>query len=147
MSDKVINIMKCEFIAKSINEGLARSVVSSFASVCDPSVAVIADLKTAISEAVTNAIVHGYSDIDDKSNCPIYIQLKLFEGGRLVIKIKDKGKGIDDVKAAMQPLYTTDTDGERSGMGFTIMESFTDGIKVKSKLGKGTTVMLEKRLY
>lgn len=147
MADKVINTMKTEFIAKSINESFARCTVASFASIADPSVAVIADLKTAVSEAVTNCIVHGYADCEDKQNCPIYIQCKMFESGRLIIRIKDKGCGIPDVHTAMQPLYTTDTDGERSGMGFTIMQSFTDGIKVRSAVGRGTTVTLEKRLY
>ncbi len=146
MSDKVINTMKIEFAAKSINENFARSAVASFASQCDPSIATIADIKTVVSEAVTNAIVHGYAGIDDKSTCYIYIQCKLLESGKIIIKIKDKGCGIDDVTTAMQPLFTTDTDGERSGMGFTIMQSFTDGIKVRSILGKGTIVTLEKRL-
>ncbi|MBO5869714.1 MAG: anti-sigma F factor [Clostridia bacterium] len=138
--------MKTEFTAKSVNESFARTAVASFASQTDPSIAVIADIKTVVSEAVTNAIVHGYADIEDKQSCIIYIQCKLLESGKLIIKIKDKGCGIGDVKTAMQPLFTTDTDGERSGMGFTIMQSFTDGIKVKSRLGKGTTVTLEKRL-
>lgn len=146
MADRVINSMKTEFIAKSVNESFARSAVAAFASQADPSVAVIADIKTVVSEAVTNAIVHAYAEKEDKQACPIYIQCRLTESGRLIIKIKDKGCGIEDVGTAMQPLYTTDTDGERSGMGFTIMQSFTDGIKVKSVIGKGTTVTLEKRL-
>lgn len=147
MADKVINTMKTEFIAKSVNERFARSMIASFASIADPSIAVIADLKTAVSEAVTNSIVHGYAEREDKQNCLIYIQCKMLESGKLIVKIKDKGCGIPDVKTAMQPLYTTDTDGERSGMGFTIMQSFTDGIRVRSDIGKGTTVTLEKRLY
>ncbi len=146
MSEKVINGMKIEFEARSVNEGFARTAVALFASQADPSVAVIADIKTVVSEAVTNAIVHGYANYEDKSRCPIYIQCKLTEGGRLIIKIKDKGKGIESIESAMQPLYTTDESGERSGMGFTIMESFTDKIKVSSKQFKGTTVTLEKRL-
>ena len=85
-------------------------------------------------------------DISDKSECPIYIVCKLLESKRLIIKIKDRGRGIEDIDKAMQPLFTTDTDGERSGMGFTVMQSFCDGIKVCSKVGKGTTVTLEKRL-
>lgn len=146
MTDKVINTMKAEFIAKSVNEGFARTAVAAFAAQCDPSVSVIADIKTVVSEAVTNAIVHGYAGIEDKHKCPIYILCKLLESGKIIIRIKDKGCGIEDVSTAMQPLYTTDTDGERSGMGFTIMQSFTDGIKVRSAIGKGTTVTLEKRL-
>ncbi len=146
MADRIINTMKTEFCAKSSNEAFARTAVASFAAQCDPNVAVIADIKTVVSEAVTNAIVHGYAHVEDKSGCPIYIQCKLTENGKIIIKIKDKGKGIDDVETAMQPLYTTDSDGERSGMGFTIMQSFTDRIKVRSAIGKGTVVILEKRL-
>lgn len=146
MADRIINSMKTEFDGRSINEGFARTAVAAFAAQTDPSVAVIADLKTAVSEAVTNAIVHGYAGIDDKGGCPIYIQCRLYENGKLVVKIRDKGKGIENVAEAMQPLFTTDEGGERSGMGFTIMESFTDKIRVKSKPMKGTTVVLEKRL-
>ena len=146
MRDKTVNMMKLEFFAKSANEAFARSAVASFAAQCDPSVSAVADIKTAVSEAVTNSIVHGYSDISDKSECPIYIVCKLLDSKRLIIKIKDRGRGIEDIDKAMQPLFTTDTDGERSGMGFTVMQSFCDGIKVCSKVGKGTTVTLEKRL-
>lgn len=143
---KCINSMKIEFFAKSANEGFARSAVAAFAAQYDPSVAVIADLKTVVSEAVTNCIVHGYSEEKDISRCPIYIDCKITEGNILKIKIKDKGRGIEDIKTAMQPLYTTDTEGERSGMGFTVMQTFADGIRVRSAVGKGTAVMLEMRL-
>ncbi len=146
MAERIINTMKTEFDARSVNEGFARTAVAAFALQCDPSIAVIADLKTVVSEAVTNAIVHGYAGIEDKGKCPIYIFCKLSESGRITVKIKDRGRGIEDIKAAMQPLYTTDEGGERSGMGFTIMESFTDRIRVSSKPNKGTTVILEKRL-
>ena len=146
MQDKVINTMKIEFSAKSVNESFARASVASFAAQADPTIAVLADIKTVVSEAVTNAIVHGYASFDDKSACPIYIQAKLFESGKLTVRIKDRGVGIDDICMALQPLFTTDTDGERSGMGFTIMQTFTDGFKIKSEPNKGTTVVLEKRL-
>ncbi len=146
MVDKVINSMKTEFCARSANESFARTAVAAFAAQADPSIAAIADIKTAVSEAVTNAIVHAYADFEDKQRCIIYITCRLTESKKLIIKIKDKGRGIEDVNTAMQPLFTTDTDGERSGMGFTIMESFTDGIRVRSGIGKGTTVTLEKRL-
>ncbi len=146
MSEIIVNSMKAEFSAKSINEGFARTAVAAFAGQCDPSISAIADIKTVVSEAVTNAIVHGYAGHENKEECKIYIHCRITSNGKIIIRIKDKGKGIEDLKAAMQPLYTTDTDGERSGMGFTIMESFTDGMKVCSKLGKGTTVTLEKRL-
>lgn len=146
MGNKIVNTMKTEFCAKSVNESFARTAVAVFASQADPSIAVIADIKTAVSEAVTNAIVHGYADCEERQKCIIYINCRLTEDNKLIIKIKDKGRGIEDVHTAMQPLFTTDTDGERSGMGFTIMESFTDGIRVSSRVGKGTTVTLEKRL-
>ena len=146
MSDKIINSMKIEFDARSVNEAFARTAVAAFAGQWDPKVGVIADIKTVVSEAVTNSIVHGYAGREDKGECPIYIYCRLTENGKLTVRIKDKGVGIEDVAAAREPLYTTDTDGERSGMGFTIMESFTDGMKVKSKPGKGTCVTLEKRL-
>ncbi len=146
MKDEYVNSMKIEFEARSVNEAFARSAVAAFAAQKDPSVAVIADIKTVVSEAVTNAIVHGYYGRDDKESCKIYIACRLSERGRLYISIKDKGRGIEDLDTAMQPLYTTDEGGERSGMGFTIMESFTDRMKVKSAPNKGTTVILEKRL-
>lgn len=146
MADKTTNTMKLEFCAKSVNEAFARTAVACFAAQADPSIAIIADIKTAVSEAVTNSIVHGYAGVSDRGSCPIYIYCKLTESNRLIIRIKDRGCGIPDIEAAMQPLFTTDTDGERSGMGFTVMKSFTDGIKVASKIGRGTTVTLEKRL-
>ena len=146
MKESSVNSMKIQFEARSVNESFARTAVAAFAAQKDPTIAVISDVKTVVSEAVTNAIVHGYAGIEDRSKCPIYIFCKLTESGVLQIRIKDKGRGIDDLETAMQPLYTTDEGGERSGMGFTIMESFTDKIKVKSTPNKGTTVVLEKRL-
>jgi stage II sporulation protein AB (anti-sigma F factor) len=146
MSERITNVMKTEFAAKSINESYARSAVAAFAALCDPSVSVIADIKTVVSEAVTNAIVHGYAGIENKQECVVSIVCKMTESGKLIIRIKDKGRGIEDIHTAMQPLYTTDTVGERSGMGFTVMQSFTDAIRVRSSLGKGTVVTLEKRL-
>jgi stage II sporulation protein AB (anti-sigma F factor) len=146
MTGKTVNTAKFEFSARSVNESFARSAVAAFAAQADPSVGVIADIKTVVSEAVTNAIVHGYAGREDRAACTVYIHLRLTENGVLFIRIKDKGCGIEDIGTAMQPLFTTDTEGERSGMGFTVMQSFTDGIKVRSALGKGTTVTLEKRL-
>lgn len=146
MSERITNVMKTEFAARSINESYARSAVAAFAALCDPSVSVIADIKTVVSEAVTNAIVHGYAGFENKQECIVSIVCKMTDSGKLIIRIRDKGRGIADIHTAMQPLYTTDTDGERSGMGFTVMQSFTDSIKVRSALGKGTVVTLEKRL-
>jgi len=143
---KIINSMRIEFAAKSANEAFARSAVASFASQCDPSVAVIADIKTIVSEAVTNAVVHAYRDASDRSLCPVYIICDLFEGGRLRIKIRDRGRGIEDIRRAMEPMFTTDAENERSGMGFTVMQSFSDRVSVRSLPGKGTTVTLIKEL-
>ena len=136
-----INRFTMRFPSKSANEGFARSAAAAFASQLDPTLDEIGDIKTAVSEAVTNAIVHGYRDtIGD-----ITMTLKLFEGGVLEIAVSDKGAGIPDIERAMTPLFTTGG-AERSGMGFTIMDSFMDGLKVRSKEGKGTTVTMRKRL-
>ena len=146
MSDRIINTMRIDFAAKSVNESFARSAVAAFAALSDPSVSVIADIKTVVSEAVTNAIVHGYAGFENKQECIVSILCKMTEGGKLIIRIKDKGRGIEDVHTAMQPLYTTDTDGERSGMGFTVMESFMDSLHIISEINSGTTVIMTKQL-
>lgn len=138
---KALNEMKLQIESRSVNEGFARSVVAAFASQLDPNVEEISDIKTAVSEAVTNAIVHGYPDSVGK----IYIWAGIYENGMFRVKIKDKGSGIENVKQAMEPLFTT-LGGERAGLGFAVMESFCDKIRVSSKVGKGTTVTLEKAL-
>ena len=124
--------------SRSVNEGFVRSVVSSFAAVLDPTVEEISDIKTAVSEVVTNCIVHAYPDKIGK----IYINCEI-EGNVLTVKIRDRGIGIDDVKKAMEPLYTTAGE-ERAGLGFAVMQSFMDSVKVRSKVDKGTTVVLKK---
>ena len=139
---KPINEMKLTFESRSCNEGFARSAVVSFISVLDPNVEELSDIKTAVSEAVTNSIVHGYKE----SIGTVYIHVKIFEGAKVCIIIRDKGCGISDVKKAMEPLYTTCETGERAGLGFSIMESFMDKLKVRSKPGKGTSVTLEKSI-
>ena len=136
---KAINTIKIEIESRSVNESFARAAVAAFASQLDPNVEEIADIKTAVSEAVTNCIVHAYPDKVGK----IYITANIFEGGRFRVKIKDKGCGIENVKQAMEPLFTT-LGEERAGLGFAVMESFCDKIKVKSASNKGTTVTLEK---
>lgn len=136
---KTVNSMKLSFISKSVNESFARSAVASFLLPLDPTVAQIADVKTAVSEAVTNAIVHAYPDTFGT----VYIEARLTDTGRAIIKIRDRGVGIPDIAKAMEPLYTTSTD-ERAGLGFAVMQSFTDKVKVRSTVGKGTTVTLEK---
>ena len=135
------NEAKITFYSRSVNERFARSVVAAFAAQADPSVAVLADLRTAVSEAVTNAIVHAYPDEIGK----ITLTLKLSDTGKMVVKIADKGCGIPDVAEAMTPLFTTGGE-ERSGLGFSVMESFCDTVRVRSKVGKGTTVTLQKQL-
>ena len=141
------NYMKLEIAAKSVNEGFARSAVAAFALPLSPSLSELSDIKTAVSEAVTNAIVHAYhgANGDDK----IEIECKIFatqDGGLLHIKITDYGCGIEDVERALVPFYTTLADEERSGMGFTIMQTFTDDFSVKSEKGVGTVVELSKRV-
>ena len=133
-----LNEMKLTFPSRSANEAFARSAVASFLSQLDPAVDELADLRTAVSEAVTNCIVHAYPD----SIGSITIQMRLYADGRTVIKIRDRGCGIPDVPQAMEPLYTTGGD-DRSGLGFSVMESFTDRLRVSSRPGKGTTVTME----
>ena len=131
--------MKVTFPSRSANEGFARAVVASFLSQLDPAVDELSDLRTAVSEAVTNCIVHAYPD----SIGDITVQMRLFENGRTVVKVRDRGCGIEDVEQAMEPLFTTGGD-DRSGLGFSVMESFTDRLKVSSRKGKGTVVTMEK---
>ena len=138
---KKINYFKLVLPAKSVNEGFSRAVTASFAALADPTVEVLSDIKTAVSEAVTNAVVHGYKE---KSG-DIYIDAALYDNGSIQIKIRDKGCGIDDISRAMEPLFTTSGD-ERSGLGFTVMESFSDKLKVRSVPGRGTTVTITKYL-
>ena len=134
------NMMKIEFLSKSQNEGFARVGVASFASQLDPTLEEISDVKTAVSEAVTNAIIHGYENGDGT----IIIEVTL-TGNELTLTISDNGIGIEDLELAMQPLYTSRPDLERSGMGFTVMETFMDSLKVESIKGKGTKVIMKKK--
>lgn len=136
------NFCRAEFPARSVNESFARALVGSFLAQFDPSLGDLCDLKTAVSEAVTNAIVHGYREGDGN----VYITISAVKGRRIRITVKDRGCGIPDIGQAMQPLFTTDQSGERGGMGFAVMQSFTDRLKVTSKPGKGTTVTMEKTL-
>lgn len=139
----LLNECRVKFPALSRNEGLSRSAAAAFALQCDPTVEETAAVKTAVSEAVTNAIVHGYRD----SSGDVEMTLRLYEGNVLTIQIKDKGRGIADVEQAMQPAFTTAPDDEeRSGFGFTVMSSFTDKLSVRSEPGKGTCVVMEKRI-
>ena len=143
-SGEILNKIQIKLPALSVNESMARAAVAAFVSQLDPGVTEIADIKCAVSEAVTNAIVHGYRHSPETGS--ISITVSILAGRAVKIEIKDKGCGIPDVGKARQPLYTTDAAGERSGMGFTVMESFTDALKVTSKVGKGTTVTMWKKL-
>jgi stage II sporulation protein AB (anti-sigma F factor) len=134
------NEMRMRLPSLSVNEGMARAAVAAFCAQLDPTASELADIKCAVSEAVTNCIVHAYRDTVGI----IYITVKLCEGGLVRIEIKDKGCGIENVELARTPLYTTDREGERSGMGFTVMESFCDKVRVFSGCKKGTTVTLFK---
>lgn len=143
MKRNIINECRIKFPAISRNESLSRSAAAAFALQCDPTVEETAAVKTAVSEAVTNAIVHGYRD----SSGFVEMLMRLYSDGVLYIQIKDKGAGIPDIAQAMQPTFTTAPDAEeRSGLGFTMMESFMDKVKVRSEVGKGTVVILEKRI-
>ncbi len=127
----------------SVNESIARTAVAAFCAQLNPTAVELADLKCAVSEAVTNCIVHAYRDEVGE----IRISVKLCEGRLVQVEIRDRGCGIADVKQAREPLFTTDAENERSGMGFTVMESFCDSVRVNSRVGKGTTVLLFKRLH
>lgn len=133
------NCMRLEFLSKSTNESFARVVVAAFASQLDPTIEELSDIKTAVSEAVTNAIIHGYEYSEG-----IVIVESTIQGNRIEIIVEDKGKGIDDVQKAMEPFYTSKPDLERSGMGFTVMETFMDELMVESQLGNGTKVKMAK---
>lgn len=135
------NYVTLEFMSRSSNEGFARIAAAGFAAQLDPTLDELGDIKTAVSEAVTNAIVHAYPDRLGK----IMVKLKLLENNTLELVVRDWGRGIENIEQARQPLYTTGGE-ERSGMGFTIMESFMDRLTVKSVPGKGTTVTMRKRI-
>lgn len=135
------NEMKITIDSRSLNESFARVAVSAFAASLDPTVEELQDIRTAVSEAVTNCIVHAYEDRVGK----IYISCAVYDGDVIAIRIRDNGCGIEDIERAMTPLYTTKGD-ERSGLGFAVMESFMDKLRVKSVRGKGTSVFMEKKI-
>ncbi len=138
---KVNNKFNMTLDARSSNESFARACVSAFAAQLDPTIEEISDIKTAVSEAVTNCIVHAYKESVGK----IYISGELCENNIIRIKIRDKGCGIDNIEKAMEPLFTT-VGGERAGLGFAVMQSFMDNIKVTSKTGRGTSVTMIKKI-
>ena len=135
------NEVKIEFLSKSENESFARMAAAALVTPLDPTVEELADIKTAVSEAVTNSIIHAYAN----SSGRVYMECRV-DGDKVTIIVKDNGKGIEDVKKAMEPMFTTNTDGERSGMGFTVMETFMDSVSVDSIPGVGTKVTLIKQI-
>ena len=137
----IINEMDLKILSKSSNESFARAAVSSFILQLDPTINELADIKTAVSEAVTNCIVHGYR----YEPGIIYINVKITDTSRAIIKIRDKGCGIENIAQAMEPLFTT-AGGERAGLGFAVMQSFMDKVKVTSTVKKGTVVVMEKAI-
>lgn len=136
-----MNKIEIKFLDKSENESFARSVIAAFVAPLDPTLEELADIKTAVSEAVTNSIVHGYS----KTSGFVYMDCES-EGDTVTIVIKDNGRGIPDIAKAREPLFTTNTDGERSGMGFTVMETFMDSVDVESIIDVGTKVTMVKQI-
>ncbi len=139
---KTENYAKIRFKGTSVNEGFARVCAAAFASQADPTIEAVNDIKTAVSEAVTNAIVHAYpDDVGD-----VEMAMSLNDEGVLTLFVRDEGRGIEDVAQAMQPFYTTLAGDERSGMGFTVMQTFMDEVEVSSGVGKGTVVKMKKRL-
>ena len=139
---KAKNLVKLSFYSRSVNEGFARGALAAYLARADPTVPELADVKTAVSEAVTNCIVHAYPG----GVGLVHMSIALYEGGRVKITITDKGVGIADVEKAMQPMFTTGNPEERAGLGFAVMQSFMDKVKVASKPGQGTRVVLTKTL-
>lgn len=139
---KTVNELKMTVDSKSVNEGFSRVAIGAFIACLDPDIEELNDVKTAVSEAVTNAIVHGYREKAGK----IYITVSITDNNIVRIRIRDKGVGIEDIPRAMEPLFTT-AGSERAGLGFAVMESFMDSVRVTSQLGKGTTVTLKKRIW
>lgn len=139
---KAQDLVRCTFPSRGVNEAFARGALAAFLAQADPTVPQLADLKTAVSEAVTNCIVHAYPDAVG----PIRLTIALYEDGLVRITVADQGVGIPDVSRAMEPLFTTGDPNERAGLGFAVMQSFMDTVKVRSAPGRGTRVTLTKRL-
>ena len=142
MKREAVNTVKTVFDAISVNEAFARGVLGAFLLQADPTVPQLADMKTALSEAVTNCIVHAYPEEKGK----VKMELTLYRDGWVRMTVADKGIGMEDVKRAMEPLFTTGNPDERAGLGFAVMQSFMDKVKVSSKPGRGTRVVMEKKL-
>lgn len=143
---RIINEMKLRLPALSVNEAVARSVISAFSAELNPTVEELGDLRCAVSEAVTNCIVHAYKGLPAGEVGNVYISVRLYDTREISVEISDNGCGIEDVALARTPAFTTGRPDERCGMGFLVMESFTDSLSVKSRPGKGTTVLMRKIL-
>ena len=143
---RIINSMKLRLPAISVNEAVSRSVVSAFVAELNPTVEELGDLRCAVSEAVTNSIVHAYKFLPEGEVGCVYISVRLYDTREITVEISDNGCGIEDLALARTPLFTTGSPDERCGMGFLVMESFTDQLSVKSKPGRGTTVLMRKIL-
>nr|WP_315022205.1 anti-sigma F factor [uncultured Aminipila sp.] len=139
----MVNKIKIEFLSLSVNESFARTAVAGFFSELDPTIEEIAEIKTSVSEAVSNAIIHGYKS---ENTGIVTVECSYDENRKIVISVQDNGVGIEDIEKAREPLFTTGSPEERAGMGFTVMESFTDHVEVTSKLGEGTKVLMIKKL-
>lgn len=140
------NVMKVQFSALEENESFSRALVAAFIMPLDPTIEEITEIKTAVSEAVSNCVIHGYMEHENKTEAIIEMECTLNEKGKVTIRVTDHGAGIDNISQAMEPLYTTGNSDERSGMGFTVMESFMDKLIVESEKGVGTTVTMTKYL-
>ncbi len=143
---KKINEMELRLPAVSVNEAVARSVISAFVAELDPTVEELGDLRCAVSEAVTNCIVHAYKGHSEDQPFYIYISVRLYDTREITVEITDRGCGIENVELARRPRFTTGEFGERCGMGFLVMECFTDYLSVTSEIGKGTSVLMRKKL-
>ena len=143
---RIVNDMKLRLRAVSENEGVARACISAFVADANPTLEELCDIRCAVSEAVTNAIVHAYRDLPGGEVAFIYISARLYDNREVTVEVADTGCGIEDVERARMPSFTTGDPGQRCGMGFLVMENFTDSMSVKSRLGRGTTVLLKKIL-
>ena len=143
---KIINEMKLRLPAKSVNESVARSCISAFVAEANPTVEELCDLRCALSEAVTNCIVHAYKGREDIDTCYVYISVRLYESREVSVEVSDNGCGIEDIERARTPMFTTGEPSERCGMGFLVMDNFTDSLTVRSRVGKGTCVLMRKIL-
>jgi len=143
---RIVNEMKLRLPAKSVNESVARSCISAFVADANPTIEELCDIRCALSEAVTNSIVHAYKDYGADETHYIYISVRLYDTREVTIEVSDNGCGIEDIEKARTPMFTTGEPTERCGMGFLVMDNFTDSLTVKSKVGKGTTVLMRKNL-